>query len=66
MIIFKRRNWWETVLYRLWPPYRKAQDQAVREAIETLLKDPSLPCQIQNEFIPDGYGTRQSRRDIEP
>jgi hypothetical protein len=66
MIIFKRRRFWQTVLYRLWPPYRKAQDKAIRDGIKRLVKDPSLPCQIEDEFIPDGYGTRKSRWNIEP
>jgi hypothetical protein len=56
MISFRKRTLKEQFL-RLFPYYRKKQDDALREAIRALVKDPSLPCEIEGQFIPDGFGS---------
>ena len=43
--------------WRLWPPYRRRHDAALKEAIRDLVNDPSLPCMIGDTIIPDGYGS---------
>jgi hypothetical protein len=43
-------------LLRLWPPYRRRRDAELREAIERLVADPSLPCMVGDRYIPNGYG----------
>jgi hypothetical protein len=54
-IAFKRRNWWERLLMLI-PAYRNQEYRKLKAGIEQLMRDPALPCQIEEQFIPDGYG----------
>jgi hypothetical protein len=56
VIGFRQRTLRERLLYRLWPPYGRRRDAALRTAIERLVDDPSLPCMIGDRLIPNGYG----------
>ena len=40
---------------RLWPPYRRRRDAAMKEAIKQLVANPQMPCKIGDHIIPDGY-----------
>jgi hypothetical protein len=67
MIAFRRRRWWESFLRLLFPAYRKYQDAQLTAALEYLLAHPEVPCQLENIYIPDGYGThpdRQTQYDV--
>lgn len=55
MIEFRRRSLWQRLL-RLIPAFRRRQDAALREVIERLVDDPSLPCVIEGRLVPNGYG----------
>ena len=57
MIAFRRRTLLERLL-RLIPAYRRKQDEETAAAIRGLCADPSLPCEIEGEYIPDGFGGR--------
>ena len=57
MIEFRRRTLGERVM-RLWPPYRRRQDEALRKAIEKLMGQPWRPCLVDGVLIPNGYGAR--------
>jgi hypothetical protein len=50
MIELRRRTPWER-LARLWPPYRRQSDEALRAAIRQLVDDPAAPCVIDGQLI---------------
>ena len=50
MIEFRGRTPWEQIA-RLWPPYRRQSDEALRAAIKQLVDDPALPCVIEGQLI---------------
>lgn len=55
MITFKRRALWDKIRC-IYPPYRREQDARIEAAISVLIDDPSMPCNIEGEIIPNGYG----------
>ena len=56
MITFRPLTPLQRLLRALWPPYRRRQDQTLRAAIDALCDDPSLPCVIEGQYIPHGFG----------
>lgn len=59
MIRFKKMSLLERVK-RLNPRYRKRREAELERVIRELVADPSLPCEIEGEVIPDGDGGRVS------
>jgi hypothetical protein len=55
MISLRRRTTWERLL-RIIPAIRRRQDAAVRLAIQRLMNDPDLPCEVEGLVIPNGRG----------
>ena len=55
MLVFERRTLWQELL-RLVPLYRRRQDAQLERAIARLMADPGLPCVVEGELIPNGYG----------
>ena len=55
MIVFREKTLVERLL-DLIPSRRKARQEAMREAIRSLVADPSAPCKIGGEIIKNGYG----------
>lgn len=51
MIEFRRRSLWQGLRYRLWPPYRRRQDEALRAALRTLIANPTMPCIVAGELL---------------
>jgi len=43
-------------MLRLVPSERRKQDAELRTAIDALLADPDLPCEVEGYVIPDGHG----------
>lgn len=56
MIGLRRRTIWESILYRVWKPYRKREDRERLETIRWLVEHPAAPCVIDGHYIPNGYG----------
>lgn len=57
MIVFRERTLVESIK-RLWPPYRRRRDVAMLAAMKQLVTNPSMPCQLGDVVIPDGYSSR--------
>ena len=45
----------------VWPPNRRGQDEAMREAIRVLVENPELPCAVEKRLVPDGWGGDRQR-----
>ena len=56
MISFQRRSLLENIKYHLSPRYRAAADKRLQNAIRVLMDNPSMPCVVENHFIPNGHG----------
>lgn len=56
MIEFRRMTLCER-LKRLVPSYRRAHDERLRLAIQTLMDRPQDPCLIEGIFVEDGFGS---------
>lgn len=56
MITFRKMTLWGKLLLLI-PSYKRAHDKRLYQAIETLVKNPEMPCNIGGEIIPDGFGT---------
>ncbi len=55
MIAFRRITLLERIK-RLSPSYRRKREEAMKEALRYLVKNPSEPCMVEGGLIPDGYG----------
>jgi hypothetical protein len=55
MITFRRMSLWQRLLLRI-PSRRRAYEASLLAAITTLVRDPSLPCEIEGRVIPHGFG----------
>ena len=56
IITFRRLTPLQRLLSVLWPPYRRRKAAELRQAIDALCDDPGLPCVIEGQYIPHGYG----------
>ncbi len=56
MIGFSRMSLWERVKRAVSPSYRARRDAEMREALRELVKNPGLPCIVEGQYIPNGYG----------
>ena len=63
MIEFQMMTSRSRLLRLVWPPYRRRQDEALREAIRVLVENPRLPCVIGGTLVPDGFGTGLTAND---
>lgn len=54
MITFKRRTLWDKIEC-LYPPHKQQADARIEAAIDALMKNPTLPCNIEGEVIQNGY-----------
>ena len=59
MIVFRRVSIFERLVYAILPKARARRDASVRSGIKALMNDPSLPCEVDGHFIPNGYGLDQ-------
>jgi hypothetical protein len=50
VIAFNRRTLLGSIM-RLWPSYRHAQDEAMRDAIKHLVENPREPCMVDGKLI---------------
>ena len=55
MITFRRMSLWQRLLLRL-PSRRRAYEANMLAAMTILMRDPSLPCEIEGRVIPHGFG----------
>ena len=56
MIVFSQMTMWERIKRAISPAYRARRDAEMREAIRELVANPDLPCVVEGEYIPNGYG----------
>lgn len=61
MIAFERMGLLERIKRVLSPSYRRKRDAEMKEALRYLVENPGVPCMVDGEIIPDGYGYNPPR-----
>lgn len=63
MITFSKMRLKERLRRRLFPHYRKQREEEMRLVIRWLVDHPEEPCVIGGQYIPNGFGEPNNKRE---
>ncbi len=63
IITFSKKSLLDRII-DLWPSRKKHREKELKNIIEFLVKHPELPCIVENNFIPNGYGERYEKSTL--